>query len=352
MQMKDKLMMMMMTHQRKKKKIQFDFKKMSRRVHAGVVKVLGESPVYESIEIPAAEEGGDEVEIEVEAVGIHRITRSIANGQHYIKGELPMIVGIDGVGTLSNGQKVYFVKMKTRFGTMSEYVHVHRDSTIALPDSVDSIEVAALMNAGIGSWVALRERARIQNNETVLILGVTGTTGQLAAQSARLLGAKRIIGIGRNTSILDDLFNRKIIDRSIVFNGNDDEVKEQLNDEINEIDIVIDYLWGKPAELVLTTIQSTRTNSVKRLRWIEVGQMAGPTIQLSAALLRSQNIEFSGNGIGPLSFKQILTSLQQMIPFIENRQLTTSIQTFHLKDIEQQWKQTSNIPQRVVVLIK
>lgn len=323
---------------------------MTRRVHAAVIKTLGQPPVYELIDLPAPTT--DQVQVKVDAAGIHRVVRSIASGRHYVKPETGSIVpGLDGVGTLSNGKKVYFVSMTPPNGTMSEYVNVDPQLTIPLPDSADSNLFAGIMNAGIGSWVALRERAHIQPNEIVLVLGVTSSSGQLAAKSARLLGAKRVIGVGRNTSVLNQLVADKTIDTSIVLDDNHENFQQNIEKEANDVDIVIDYLWGQPTEMTMAAIHSARKDSTQRLRWIEVGQMAGPTIQLSAGLLRSKNIEFSGSGLGPVSTKDMLKSLEQMVPMVIERKLTTPILTVPLKDIQNKWQETADAKERVVVVL-
>ncbi|UJR11908.1 hypothetical protein I4U23_016086 [Adineta vaga] len=323
---------------------------MIRRVYAGVVKTLGQSPVYELIDVPSP--STNQIQIQVLAAGIHRIVRSIASGQHYVKvNTLPLVPGIDGVGTLSNGKKVYFITMKPPNGSFSQFVNVDPEMTISLPDSADPILFAGIMNAGLASWTALTERARIQSGESVLVLGVTGSAGEMAALSARLLGAKRVIGVGRNQSVLDQLVKDGKIDSSIPLVDDETQFQELIGKEGADVDIVMDFLWGKPTELTMNGIQSARKDSTQRLRWIQVGQMAGPTIQCSAGLLRSKNIEISGSGIGPISIKDMLKSLESMVPMVIEGKLTTSILSFPLKDIEKKWSETANAKERVVVVM-
>lgn len=323
---------------------------MSRRVYAAVVKTLGQAPLYELIDLPAPTT--NQVQVQVIAAGVHRVVRSIAGGQHYIKPKtLPLIPGIDGVGTLSNGKKVYFVIMAPTNGSISEQVNIDPELTIPLPDAADPTVFAAIMNAGLASWMALRERAHIQPGETVLILGVTGSSGQMAALSAHLLGAKRVIGVGRNKAVLDQLLADGKINASIVLDDDDAKFQQAIEKDAGDVDIVMDYLWGRPTEVAMAGIQSSRKDTTQRLRWIEVGQMAGATIQLSAALLRSKNIEISGSGIGPISMKDMLKSLENMVPMVMEGKLTTSVTTIPLKDIEKKWEETADAKERVVVVM-
>lgn len=321
---------------------------MSQRAYAAVVKTLGQAPLYEMIDLAAP--AMNQVQVRVIAAGVHRIVRAIASGHHYIKPKtMPLIPGIDGVGTFSNGKKVYFLAMTN--GSISERVNIDPSLTIPLPDAADPILFAAIMNAGLASWMALRERAHIQPGETVLILGVTGSSGQMAARSAHLLGAKRVIGVGRNKTILDQLLADGEINAAITLDDDDTQFQQAIEKEAADADIVLDYLWGRPTEIAMTAMQSARKDAAQRLRWVEIGQMAGATIQCSAALLRSKNIEISGSGIGPIPTKDMLKSLESMVPMVMDGKLTTSVLTIPLKDIEKNWEETAKARERVVVVM-
>jgi NADPH:quinone reductase-like Zn-dependent oxidoreductase len=323
---------------------------MSRRVYAAVVKALGQTPLYELIDLPSPKT--NQVQVQVIAAGVHRLVRAIVGGHHYIKPKtLPFVPGVDGVGTLSNGKKVFFLTMTPPNGSMSERVNIDPKMTIPLPDAADPTVFAAIMNAGLASWMALRERAHIQSGETVLILGVTGSSGQMAALSAQLLGAKRVIGVGRNTSVLNQLVANGKINTSITLDDDNARFQQAIEKEAADVDIVLDYLWGRPTEVAMAAIQSARKDATQRLRWIEIGQMAGATIQCSAMLLRSKNIEISGSGIGPISMKEMFKNLEHMVPMVMEGKLTTSVVTIPLKDIEKKWEETADARERVVVVM-
>jgi NADPH:quinone reductase-like Zn-dependent oxidoreductase len=320
---------------------------MTRRVYAAVVKTLGQVPRYELIDLPPP--STNQVQVQVIAAGAHRVVRAIASGRHYVKPKtMPLIPGIDGVGTLSNGKKIYFISMN---GSMSEHVNVDHEMIIDLPDIADPIVFAAIMNAGLGSWTALRERARIKPGETVLILGVTGSSGQMAATSAHLLGAKRVVGVGRNKSVLDQLVANGTIDAAVALDNDEAIYQQAIETEAANVDIVIDYLWGRPTEITMAGIQSARKDAAQRLRWVEVGQMAGANIQFSAGFLRSKNIEIIGSGFGSIPLKEILNSLKHMVPMVMGGKLTTSVIAIPLKDIEQKWEETAETDERVVVVM-
>jgi hypothetical protein len=76
---------------------------------------------------------------------------------------------------------------------------------VSIPDGVDAATAATVPGSALTSLFPLKCGAKLQPGETVLINGATGFTGKLAVQVARLLGAKRVIGTGRNTVALEEL---------------------------------------------------------------------------------------------------------------------------------------------------
>ena len=71
-----------------------------------------------------------------------------------------------------------------------------------LPPGDDDAMAAALGIAGLAGWLAVEERAHLQAGERVLVLGATGTVGSVAVQAAKLLGASRIVAVGRDSERL------------------------------------------------------------------------------------------------------------------------------------------------------
>jgi NADPH:quinone reductase-like Zn-dependent oxidoreductase len=114
-------------------------------------------------------------------------------------------VGVDGVGRLDDGRRVYFVLPKPPLGSMSERTVVRSEQCVALPDGLDDVTAAAIANPGMSAWAALKERAELAAGETVLVNGATGTAGRLAVQIAKYMGARKVIATGRNIEALKSL---------------------------------------------------------------------------------------------------------------------------------------------------
>jgi NADPH:quinone reductase-like Zn-dependent oxidoreductase len=165
---------------------------------------LGEPPRCEDFSDP--DPGPDEVKIRVKAASLKNIDKAMASGSHYDShSELPVVCGIDGVGILDDGTRVYCGGPRPPYGMMAEHTVVSRAWCLPIPDGVDDVTAAALPNPALSSWLPLVWRAQLEPGETVLILGATGVAGKLAVQIARHLGAGRVVAAGRNEQVLRSL---------------------------------------------------------------------------------------------------------------------------------------------------
>ena len=168
---------------------------------AAVVLEAGKPPVYAEFSEP--EPAAGESRIAVTAAAISQVVKSRASGQHYSSaGQFPFVVGIDGVGRLDDGSRVYFVLPRAPYGSMAERTVAPPARCLPLPDDLDDVTAAAIANPGMSSWAAYVERAKLKPGETVLVNGAAGTAGRLAVQIARHLGAGKVIATARNADAL------------------------------------------------------------------------------------------------------------------------------------------------------
>src|SRR5579871_1486079 len=170
-------------------------------MNAAVVRSYDAPPSYTTFEEPVA--GEEELLVTVTAAGLHPIVKALANGTHYgSTGILPFVPGVDGVGRLQDGTRVFFGAGRPPFGSFAEKTVTGAATYIPLPDGLSDEAAAGLANPGMSSWVALTARAKFVAGESVLILGATGSAGQLAVQIAKRMGARRVIGARRNPEAL------------------------------------------------------------------------------------------------------------------------------------------------------
>ncbi len=312
-------------------------------MNAAIVESFAWPPRYGSFADPVAEAG--EVLVDVEAAGLHPIVKALAKGTHYgSTGALPFIPGVDGVGRLADGRRVYFGASRPPFGTFAERSVTKREMCIALPDGLDALTAAGIANPGMSSWVALQMRAQFRAGESVLILGATGAAGQLAVQIAKRLGARRVVAAGRNPQALESLKTLGA-DAVIGLEQSRDALVAAFRSEIVEhgVDVVLDYLWGEPAESVLAAIaQKGLSHAAPRIRFVQIGQSAGATITLPAATLRSSGVEILGSGFGSASMKEIFAALAEFFQAAAKAPFATKVKAAALRDVEALW----NAPER------
>jgi NADPH:quinone reductase-like Zn-dependent oxidoreductase len=162
-----------------------------------------------------------------------------------------LVVGVDGVGCLDDGSRVYFALPRPPNGSMAERTVAPSAQCLPLPDDLDDVTAAAIANPGMSSWAAYMERAKLRAGETVLVNGATGTAGRLAVQIAKHFGAKQVIATGRNTESLKEVAALGA-DVTVPLVADEEVLEESLKEYFARgVDVVVDYLWGRSAERLL-----------------------------------------------------------------------------------------------------
>src|ERR1700690_72846 len=279
-------------------------------MNAAVLHTLGKPPRFEPFPDPVA--GPGEAIVGVRAAGLKPVDKQLSAGSHYASPrELPLVPGADGVGLLEDGARVFFGGPRPPYGAMAERTVVRRVQCFPIPDALDDATAAAIPNPGVSAWLSLQHRARLAPGETVLIAGATGVAGKLAVQIAKILGAGRVVAAGRNDRALSALGADTTIQLDQPREALIDAFRREAGDK--GYGVIIDYLWGPPTEALLAAL--TRAEFAvagSETRFIEVGESAGPTIALPAAVLRSAAVSILGTaGIPPWevltdAFRQVM----------------------------------------------
>ena len=314
-------------------------------MHAAVVTAFDKPPAYREIPTPTPQTP-DEILVDVIAAGLHPRVRSQADGSHYASThKLPLVPGIDGVGRGADGKLRYFVLPDTTMGAMAEQTVVDQRRSIALPDDADPVLVAAAANPVMSSWVALRRRVEFKPGQTVLVLGATGSSGRMAVQVAKRLGADRVIAAGRDAerlAALTELGADDIVQLDAATAASD------LARAAADVDVVIDYLWGPPTVDAMVAIVSNRCDAGKPLTWIEIGSVAGGTAAIPSAALRAARLEIVGSGQGSVPTRDILTELPSLVAEITSGAFDIDARAVPLADVEAAWSDTG-ATQRIVI---
>jgi NADPH:quinone reductase-like Zn-dependent oxidoreductase len=318
-------------------------------MNAAVVTSFDEPPHYQRFEVPQPA-SDQEVLVDVLAVGLHPRVRTGAAGAHYTStGTLPSIPGIDGVGRRPDGRRVYFAAGDDVMGTMADKAVVDLRRAIELPDGTDVAKVAAAMNPAMSSWVALRRRVPLEPGQSVLVLGATGNAGAMAIQIAKRLGAGRVVGAGRDPGRLGTL-TALGADEVVPLTDDGDATDSALGAAAGEVDIVLDYVWGKPAQRAMMALLFARSDRSRAMNWIQIGAMAGPTIELPSVALRSANLRLQGNGQGAVTTAAYLAELPSLVDEINAGTIAVKPNTMALADVEAIWTRPDPPGERTVLV--
>jgi NADPH:quinone reductase-like Zn-dependent oxidoreductase len=319
---------------------------------AAVVNELGRPPIYAEFPEPVAHEGTQVAS--VVAAALKNLDRGLIAGTHYGSAglQLPLVAGVDGVARLDDGRLVYTGAVAP-YGMMADRALIDARRAVELPPGIDPVLAAAIPNPGLSAWFSLEYAARIQPGQHVLVLGATGVTGSVAVQLAKTrFGAGRVTVVGRNPDRLDWL---RGVGADHAITAGTEDFTEQIAAEhrTNPFDAVLDYLWGPPAEAALAALGNTHLLAgYHATRYVQIGSMAGPTITLPAAILRSAGVELIGVGLGSIPAEAQARAGSEILPALfemaADGTLTVDIARRALRDVETVWTSAEPSGRRLV----
>src|SRR5260221_8945576 len=113
---------------------------------AAVLHTLGEAPRFENFPEPMPEKG--EVTVHVKASSLNNLSKMRAGGSHYDSYQsLPAVCGVDGVGLLDDGARVYCGGFSPPQRVVGETAGGSSSWGLSLPHGGGGINPAALPNA-------------------------------------------------------------------------------------------------------------------------------------------------------------------------------------------------------------
>src|SRR5216684_2399453 len=300
-------------------------------MHAAVLHALGKPPRFEEFPDPTPGEG--EVLINVSAAALKPVDKQMAAGTHYASPrEFPLVCGMDGVGRLEDGTRVFFGGARRPYGAMAERTVLRRVQCFSIPEELDDVTAAAIPNPGVSAWLSLKHSAK------------------LAVQIAKILGAGRVVAAGRNEQVLSTLHELGA-DSTIRLDKPDEELIAAFRRETGEkrFDVIIDYLWGRPTEALLKAITGKEfAIGESETRLVEVGESAGSTITLPAAVLRSTALTILGTG-GMPSWDILTDAFQQVMNSVARGTLRIETERVPLAEIEDAWERDAHAHRLVVI---
>jgi NADPH2:quinone reductase len=191
----------------------------------------------------------------------------------------------------------------------------------------------------------MRTAGGLTEGETVLIQGATGVAGRLAVRVARLLGAGRVVATGRDRAALKELGADSVIDTAV----DDAQLVRAFRENAGEgYDVVVDYLWGRPTELLTRALVPDRFAFAKPTRQVQIVESAGPAIRLTGDALRTSGLEVYGAARNAAT--GMAAAYEQVVDWVRTGALTIPIVTMPLSRISDAWNRTDLRGRRLVIV--
>jgi NADPH:quinone reductase len=265
-------------------------------MRAVVVREFGPIEAASLGELPKPVPKDNEVLVALRATAVNFVDLVMISGKYQFLPELPFVPGKLPAGVVSAaGAAVTGLKPGDRVLTMAEYggygefVAAPETQCYRLPDALSFVAAAAMSLAYDTAWFALRDRARLQAGESVLVLGATGGVGLAAIQLAKAMGARVLAGVAspEKSDMVREAGADAIVDLAAP------DLRNSLREQIHAVtagrgaDVVLDPLGGDIFDAALRAV-------AWRGRLVVIGFAAGriPTLKTNYLLLK--NIEVSG----------------------------------------------------------
>jgi NADPH:quinone reductase len=289
-------------------------------------KQFGLPEILELTEVPSPQAGPNQVVITVKACGINFPDTLIIQNKYQFKPPLPFspggeVSGIvkaigEGVKHLKVGDNVFAM---TGWGGFAEEVVADAATTLLIPAEMDYVTAATTMYTYCTSYHALKDRAKLQPNETLLIMGAAGGVGLAAVQLGVLMGAK-VIAVA---STDEKLSICQSLGASDTINYLSEDFRKRVNEITNGkgVDVVYDAVGDKFSEPALRSM-------AWKGRFLVVGFAAGEPAHIPLNLALLKGCDILGVFWGSFTQKEPLKSMQNIkdiLTWIGNGQLKQHI---------------------------
>jgi NADPH2:quinone reductase len=174
--------------------------------------------------------------------------------------------------------------------------------------------------AGIAAWVPVAWKANVGPEDRVLVLGGTGAVGQIAAQAARILGAAKVVAVGRAEL---------------------DRIGDEFGDD--GFTVCIDPVWGEP-------LANALAHAAPHARIVHLGQSAGPESPLRSADVRAKELVVMGHSNFALSKEDRERAQLELLEHLTAGRITIEIERYPLDRVAEAWERQRSGPGAKVVV--
>jgi NADPH:quinone reductase len=234
--------------------------------------------------------GEKEICIQVAACAVNFPDVLIIQNKYQFKPELPFSPGGEVAGVVESvGSGIKHLQVGQRvlalcgWGGFAEKVKVSADRVFPIPSFMDDITAASTLYTFGTAYHALKDRARIQEGETLLVLGASGGVGLAAVELGKVMGARVIAAASTKEKLA--ICQQK--GAEMLINYEEEDLKEKVKEFTSGkgVDVVLDVVGDKYAEPALRSM-------AWKGRYLVVGFAAGeiPKLPFNLALLKGCSV--------------------------------------------------------------
>ena len=304
--------------------------------------VLREYGVPQAGEFEEPVAGAGQALVAVLAAGLNPVDVAICAGRFYAgRPPLPSVAGREGVGML-DGRRVYFDAPLPPFGSMAELALIDAAACYPLADEIEDGVAVALGISGLAAWLALTWRAQLKPGEHVLVLAGSGVLGQIAIQSARRLGAARVVAAARSQQGLERCL--ELGADAIVKLDQPDLPSALTAAGEGRIDVVVDPLFGEPFS---AAVEAASFGA----RIVQLGSGAGSEATLDSAAVRGKMLQIMGhsNFAAPAEVKH--EAYMRLAKAAAAGEVTVEVDALGLEQVAEAWRRLAAGSHRKIVLV-
>jgi NADPH:quinone reductase-like Zn-dependent oxidoreductase len=292
-------------------------------VRAARLHRIGGVPRIDEIDPPA---GPAPVRVSMSA--LNPIDISIGVGRFYGgTPPTPFVVGGEAVGETSDGRRVWVYGGR---GLMAELVDPEGRWELEIPAGVGDETALGCGIAGLTGWLAVSWRAPVRPDDTVLVLGASGTLGGVTVQAAKLLGAERVIGAARRVDLVPEAAD-EVFDLAAA-------------GDLPAASLIVDALWGEPFERALAAARSG-------VRVVQLGQSAGPAATLLSAWVRGKVADVLGHSLFAVPPEVAAAGYRALCEHARDGRIAIPTESYPLEAIAEAWsRQASGAPGAKIVI--
>jgi NADPH:quinone reductase-like Zn-dependent oxidoreductase len=306
-------------------------------MRAAVISEYRVPPALGEREEPQAAEGN--AVLELRAAGLNPADLAVASGSFpFGSPPLPYVPGIEGVGTVVRsgrfppGTRVWASGRGLGVGTdgsFSERFAASDDVLVEVPGSADDLVAAALGVVGLAAWMPLAWLARVRPGESVLVLGATGAVGSVAVQAAKILGAGRVVGAGRDAARLE---RASELGADAVVELEAEGLAERLAAAFAGAPptVVFDTLWGPPLEAAAVA-------AGPGARIVHLGQSAGLNATLPSGVVRGKQLQILGYSNFAVPHEEIADGYRDLLGHAAAGRIRVDAEAIPLGTVAEAW---------------